>query len=360
MPKRKRRRPAGRTRQQNLNPVRPGQVSPRRSVPDDIATPEYAETGQPLTMSEPSLQKSPAVIEAMRVAGRAARRVLAGVAAEIAPGVTSNHLDEVCHQLCLAEGGYPSPLNYKGYPKSLCTSVNEIICHGIPDNRPLADGDIVNCDVTIFLGGVHGDHSETFLVGDVDAESQRLVRVTREAMYHGISQVRPGVAVYEIGRAIEAHAEAAGFGVVREFIGHGIGAVFHQPPNVPHYYDPTATFVLEESMTFTVEPMITIGRPNALLWPDQWTAATVDGSRTAQFEHTVLVTSAGAELLTVSNEDPQPFLVSGTKTELTRRNSQADGRLAPQAWPAQLPAGTNADQPADAKSSQPTAATTRQ
>ncbi len=337
MPKRKRRRPANRTRrtrQENLNPVRPGQVSPKRSVPHGIATPEYAETGQPLTMSESSLRKSPVAIEAMREAGRAARRVLAGVAAEIAPGVTSDHLDEVCHQLCLAEGGYPSPLNYRGYPKSLCTSVNEIICHGIPDSRPLVDGDIVNCDVTIFIGGVHGDHSETFLVGEVDEESQRLVQVTREAMYHGISKVRPGVAIYEIGRAIQSHAEAAGFGVVREFIGHGIGAVFHQPPNVPHYYDPASTFVLEESMTFTVEPMITIGRPDAFMWPDQWTAATVDGSRTAQFEHTVLVTSEGVELLTVRDEDPQPFL---TSNEQAGRSGLTNQQLTPQAWPAQLP-----------------------
>ena len=281
------------------------------------------------------MRKDAAAIEAMRNAGRAARRVLAGVAAEIAPGVTSDHLDEVCHQLCIAEGGYPSPLNYKGYPKSICTSVNEIICHGIPDDRALVDGDIVNCDVTIFVGGVHGDHSETFLVGDVDDESQRLVKITREAMYHGIAQVQPGVVVSEIGRAIQAHAETAGFGVVREFIGHGIGTVFHQPPNVPHYFDPSADFVLEQGMTFTVEPMITIGRPNAAMWPDEWTAVTIDGGRSAQFEHTVLVTESGAELLTVSADDPQPFLDVALGADASVAQA-----LNPGAWPTQLRTGT--------------------
>ncbi len=335
MVKRKKRQPASRpvesaphpSKSGKYNPVRPGKISPKRSVPASVPLPEYAETGFPITQCEPSLRKDETAIEAMRRAGQAARRVLSGVAAEIAPGVTSDHLDEVCHELCLAEGGYPSPLNYKGYPKSLCTSVNEVICHGIPDDRQLADGDIVNCDVTIFLGGVHGDHSETFLVGDVDEESQRLVKVTREAMYHGIAKVRPGVAVCEIGRAIQTHAEAAGYGVVREFIGHGIGSVFHQPPNVPHYFDPSATFVLEQGMTFTVEPMITIGRPNAAMWPDEWTAVTTDGGRTAQFEHTVLVTEAGAELLTVSEKDPQPFLAGA---------DAAGSGISPDDWPAQL------------------------
>ena len=261
----------------------------------------------------------------MRHAGSAARRVLSAVAGEIAPGVTSDHLDEVCHAACLAEGGYPSPLNYNGYPKSLCTSVNEIICHGIPDDRQLRDGDIVNCDVTIFVGGVHGDHSETFAVGEVDADSQRLIEATRECMYHGIAAVRPGALVCNIGRAIEDRAHAEGYGVVREFVGHGIGQIFHRLPNIPHYFDPSARTELVEGMTFTVEPMITIGSPRARMWQDGWTAMTVDRSRTAQFEHTVVVTESGAELLTVAADEPQPFISGDSPT-----------RLEPASWPQQL------------------------
>lgn len=281
----------------------------------------------------------------MRLAGSAARRVLRAVAAEIAPGVTTDHLDEVCHEACIAEGGYPSPLGYPGppatnpedndtrnFPKSLCTSVNEIICHGIPDDRPLRDGDIVNCDVTIFLGGVHGDHSETFLVGEPDAASRRLVEVTREAMYRGIAAVRHGARVCDIGRAIQTYAEMQGYGVVREFVGHGIGSIFHCLPNVLHYYDPSARTELVEGMTFTVEPMITIIEPGGprvprvgTIWHDNWTAPTADCSRTAQFEHTVLVTADGAELMTVTDDEPQPFLAAS-----------AASRLNPDNWPRQL------------------------
>ncbi len=325
MGRRKRRVPAARTRPAGFEPVVAGQTSPQRSVPSHIPLPPYALSGRS-GPAPPGVEPSAsATIEAMRLAGSAARRVLAAVAAEIAPGVTSDHLDEVCHEACVAEGGYPSPLNYNGYPKSLCTSVNEIICHGIPDDRPLRDGDIVNCDVTIFVGGVHGDHSETFLVGDVDAPSRRLVEVTRESMYHGIAAVRPGAMVCDIGRAIEARAEAEGYGVVREFVGHGIGQIFHRLPNIPHYYDPSARTELVEGMTFTVEPMITMGMPRAQMWPDGWTAVTADRSRTAQFEHTVVVTPDGVELLTVTDDEPQPFLVGDIVA-----------RLDPARWPQQL------------------------
>ena len=281
----------------------------------------------------------------MRRAGSAARRVLRAVAAEIAPGVTTDHLDEVCHKTCIAEGGYPSPLGYPGppppdpeddntgnFPKSLCTSVNEIICHGIPDDRPLRDGDIVNCDVTIFLDGAHGDHSETFLVGEPDAASCRLVEVTREAMYRGIAAVRHGARVSDIGRAIQTYAHGQGYGVVREFVGHGISSIFHCLPNIPHYYDPSARTELVEGMTFTVEPMITIVKPGGpktprvgKIWGDRWTAPTSDGSRTAQFEHTVLVTAEGVELLTATDDEPQPFL-----------SANLAGRLNPDNWPQQL------------------------
>jgi len=285
-----------------------GLVSPARPVPAGIARPEYALRGYPTAQPPADLRKPPEMIERMREAGRAARQVMRTVAPEIAVGVTTDHLDEVTHQACIELGGYPSPLNYNGFPKSVCTSVNEVICHGIPDSRPLQDGDIVNVDVTIFLNGVHGDHNETFLVGDVDEESRRLVEVARQCMYRGIGSIEPGGPVNRIGEAIEAHARANGFGVVRDFIGHGIGEIFHQPPNVPHYYEPRATFALAPGMTFTVEPMISVGDPRPVMWDDDWTAVTTDLSRSAQFEHSVLVHPDGVEILTVDPGEPQPFL----------------------------------------------------
>ena len=234
----------------------------------------------------------------MRVAGRAAAEVLAEVGRAVRPGVTTDELDRVCHEACLARGGYPSPLGYNGFPKSLCTSVNEVICHGIPDSTVLEDGDIVNCDVTIYLDGVHGDTNATFLVGDVDEASRRLVDVTRECLDLGIAAVRPGGTVRDIGRAIQAHAEGLGYGVVRSFVGHGIGTTFHAEPQVYHYDNPQARLRLEPGMTFTIEPMITIGDWHHELWDDGWTAVTKDRSRTAQFEHTLVVTDDGAEVLT--------------------------------------------------------------
>ena len=213
-------------------------------------------------------------------------------------GVTTDELDAVCHQATIQRGAYPSPLNYHGYPKSLCTSVNEVICHGIPDSRPLADGDIVNLDVTVYVEGVHGDTNATFGVGRVDDESQRLIVVTRECLERGIDAVKPGRPISDIGRAIQRHAEEAGFGVVRNYCGHGIGEVFHSRPQIPHYYEPSADTVMEPGMTFTIEPMITAGSWRHLLWEDGWTAVTADGRRTAQFEHTILVTESGADVLT--------------------------------------------------------------
>jgi len=236
----------------------------------------------------------------MRRACRAAAEVLAVVGAEVAPGVTTDALDARAHEECLARGGYPSPLNYHGFPKSLCTSVNEVICHGIPDDRRLVDGDIVNLDVTIYLDGVHGDTNATFLVGDVDPDSRRLVTVTHEAMMCGIDAVRPGGVIADIGRAIEDHAHGAGYGVVRAFVGHGVGRQFHGPPHVPHHYDASATTVIQPGMTFTVEPMITLGTWRHLMWDDGWTAVTADRRRTAQFEHTLLVTCTGVEILTTT------------------------------------------------------------
>jgi methionyl aminopeptidase len=277
--------------------VRPGLVSPMLSVPDHIVPTDYYQTGQPKRWDEPMV-KAPEVVERMRVACRVAAEVLRVTGEAVAPGVTTDELDRVAHQAYIERGAYPSTLNYHGYPKSICTSVNEVICHGIPDDRPLEEGDIVNIDVTAYIGGVHGDCNATFLVGDVEPDSRRLVEVTRECREAGIRAVAPGRPLSDIGRAIQQHAESHGYGVVRTFVGHGIGEQFHTAPNVPHYYTPQASTVMAPGMTFTIEPMITMGSWRERMWDNGWTAVTADGRRTAQFEHTILVTEDGAEILT--------------------------------------------------------------
>jgi methionyl aminopeptidase len=278
--------------------VLPALVGPRRTVPREIPRPPYALTGDP-GRSRPDPVRSADVIDRMRVAGRAAAEILVHAGHHIEPGLTTDKLDTIVHEKTLSYGGYPSPLNYRGFPKSVCTSVNEVICHGIPDSRPLADGDIVNVDVTIYLDGVHGDTSATFAVGDIDEHSAMLIRETRNSLYRAIDVVRPGVAVNEIGRAIENHARKYNLGVVREFIGHGIGEEFHGVLQIPHYYDSRARTILEEGMTFTIEPMLTLGDPALGVWDDDWTAVTLDGRRSAQFEHMLVVTADGCEILTV-------------------------------------------------------------
>jgi len=240
----------------------------------------------------------------MRIAGNVAADVLIEVGRAIQPGITTDELDRIGHEASIARGAYPSPLNYRGFPKSLCSSVNEIICHGIPDSRRLEDGDIVNIDVTCFIGGVHGDTNATFCVGEVDDISRELIRVTRAAMHAGIDTVKPGSRINEIGKAIEAIARPHGFGVIREFIGHGIGDQFHGSLQIPHYYDARHRTKLEVGMTFTIEPMICIGSPELFVWDDDWTAATVSGQRCAQFEHTMVVTTTGVEILTVPADGP--------------------------------------------------------
>jgi methionyl aminopeptidase len=203
------------------------------------------------------------------------------------------------HELTIERGAYPSPLNYHGYPKSVCTSVNEVICHGIPDSRVLLDGDIINLDVTAYIGGVHGDTNATFFVGDVDPVSRNLVKVTEECTWYGIEAVVPGRPISDIGKAIEQHAKKHKMGVVRAFIGHGLGEQFHTDIQVLHYYDESASMIMRPGMTFTIEPMITLGGwQHRMVFDDDWTAVTADGKRTAQFEHTVLVTDDGVEVLT--------------------------------------------------------------
>ncbi|HEX7165889.1 MAG TPA: type I methionyl aminopeptidase [Acidimicrobiales bacterium] len=278
--------------------IRPGRVSAMRAVPPEIGRPHYADTGEVVRYDEPPVRK-PDVIERMRVAGRMAAEILQVVGAAVRPGITTDELDAIAHDEHVRRGAYPSPLNYLGYPKSVCTSVNEVICHGIPDDRALAEGEIVNVDVTSYVGSVHGDTNATFAVGAIDDESERLIRVTRECLERGIEAVRPGRPISAIGRAIQQHSEANGFGVVRAFIGHGIGEQFHTTPNIPHFYDPRVTTPMEPGMTFTIEPMITVGDWRHRMWDDGWTAVTADGRRTAQFEHTLLVTDDAAEILTL-------------------------------------------------------------
>ncbi|MFT7473761.1 MAG: methionyl aminopeptidase [Verrucomicrobiales bacterium] len=281
-------------------PIRPGIIGLSRSVPASIVKPPYADTGEPgPSISE--LVRTPAELDAMRTAGSIAAEVLIHAGQFVEPGITTDKIDEIVHNETIRRGAYPSPLNYRGFRKSVCTSVNEVICHGIPDNRQLLDGDIINIDVTVYIDGVHGDNSCTFLVGDVDEHSQRLVAETYVSMMEGIKTVRNGSKVHDIGRAIERHARAHNLGVVREFIGHGVGTEFHSDLQIPHYYDPRAKTQIATGMTFTVEPMLTLGDPSLYLWEDEWTALTMDGRRSAQFEHTLVATDSGHELLTVAS-----------------------------------------------------------
>ncbi|RKS74745.1 methionine aminopeptidase type I [Actinomadura pelletieri DSM 43383] len=277
--------------------LRPGHVSPMRKVPSNIPRPEYVGKKRPKT-GEPDV-KTPEIIERMRVAGKIAAQALEEVGRHVRPGVTTDELDVIGHEFLLDHGAYPSTLGYRGFPKSLCTSINEVICHGIPDDTVLRDGDIVNVDITAFIGGVHGDTDATFLCGDVDEESRLLVERTREAMMRGIRAVRPGRALNVIGRVIESYAKRFGYGVVRDFTGHGIGTTFHSGLVVPHYDDPHATTIIEPGMTFTIEPMLTLGTHDYEIWKDGWTVVTKDRRRTAQFEHTLLVTEDGHEILTL-------------------------------------------------------------
>jgi methionyl aminopeptidase len=277
--------------------LQPGRISPPRSVPADIARPEYVGRRAP-RLGERDV-KDPETVERMRVAGHLAAQALAEVGRHVAPGVSTDELDQIGHEFLLDHGAYPSTLGYRGYPKSLCTSLNEVICHGIPDDTIIGDGDIVNIDITAFIGGVHGDTNATFLAGNVDTESRLLVERTQEAMMRGIRAVAPGRPLNAIGRVIESFARRFGYGVVRDFTGHGIGETFHSGLVVPHFDDPAVGVIMEPGMTFTIEPMLTLGTIEYDIWPDGWTVVTADRKRTAQFEHTIVVTADGYEILTV-------------------------------------------------------------
>jgi methionyl aminopeptidase len=277
--------------------LQPGRISPMRQVPANITTPEYVGRKRP-RLGEPDI-KDAETIERMRVAGKIAAQALAEVGRHVAPGVTTDELDRVGHDFLVSHGAYPSTLGYRGYPKSLCTSLNEVICHGIPDDTMMNEGDIVNVDITAFIGGVHGDTNATFPVGEVDEESRLLIERTREAMMRGIRAVAPGRPLNAVGRVIESYARRFGYGVVRDFTGHGIGTTFHSGLIVPHFDDPDVKVIMEPGMTFTIEPMLTLGTITYDIWPDGWTAVTKDRKRTAQFEHTLVVTTDGYEILTL-------------------------------------------------------------
>ena len=281
-----------------MTPVVPGTLSPRRPVPAHIARPEYVDAPAPARFTGSEV-KDADTIARMRVAGRIAAQALQEVGKHVVPGVTHDELDRIGHEFLLDHDAYPSTLGYRGFPKSLCTSANEVICHGIPDSRVVEDGDIVNIDITAFIGGVHGDTNATFMTPGVSEEVRDLVERTEEALRRAINAVRPGRQLNVIGRVIESYARRFGYGVVREFTGHGIGTAFHSGLVVPHFDDPAYDTVIEAGMTFTIEPMLNLGVHEWEMWDDDWTVVTRDRRFSAQFEHTLLVTDAGAEILTL-------------------------------------------------------------
>ena len=276
-----------------------GIVSPQRQVPSSIARPEYVGNKAPAKFAGSDI-KTLEQIEKIRAAGKIAAQAIALVGQSCRPGISTDELDEIAHDFVISQGAYPSTLGYRGYPKSICSSINEIICHGIPDNTVLQDGDIINIDITAYLDGYHGDSNQTFLVGEVREEVTLLVERTREALTRGIAVVAPGRALNLIGRTIESYAKRFGYGVVRDFTGHGIGEAFHSGLIVPHYDSaPLYGEIMQPGMVFTIEPMLTLGTHEYTMWADGWTVATKDHSITAQFEHTLVVTETGAEILTL-------------------------------------------------------------
>jgi methionyl aminopeptidase len=277
--------------------IRPATVSPSREVPASIPRPRYVGRPAPDRYTGDDVQ-SPETVERMRVAGRIAAQAMHAAATIIDPGVTTDDLDRVVHEFLIDHGAYPSTLGYRGFPKSCCTSVNEVICHGIPDVRPLEEGDIVKIDVTAYVGGVHGDTCATFFCGEVDERTRLLTERTQEALVRAIRTVKPGRQVNVIGRVIESYAKRFGYGVVRDYTGHGIHTAFHSGLVIPHYDEPAYDTEMKPGMTFTIEPMITLGSGDWYMWDDGWTVLTADGSRCAQFEHTLVVTEDGAEVLT--------------------------------------------------------------
>jgi len=286
--------------------LRPAAQSDKREVPGNIRRPDYADHAEGYPLSEMKLKGNTYIrsldhdeIEQMRVACKLGREVLDEAAKAIAPGITTDEIDRIVHEASIDRECYPSPLNYYQFPKSCCTSVNEVICHGIPDMRPLQNGDICNVDVTVYHRGFHGDLNETLFVGEVSEKARNLVINTWECLEKSILEcVKPGVKYREVGNVIQKHASSQGYSVVRSYCGHGIHKLFHCAPNVPHYAKNKAVGVMKPGHVFTIEPMISEGVWGDTTWPDNWTSVTQDGKLSAQFEQTMMVTDAGVEVLT--------------------------------------------------------------
>eukprot|EP00741_Cyanophora_paradoxa_P011257 tig00020554_g10876.t1 len=288
--------------------VRKGVVSPQLDVPEDIQRPPYAQpkgrVRRLMGMNRGIEIKSAEAIAKMRRSGRLAAEILQFAGSLVKPGVTTDDIDRAVHAMCVLNGAYPSPLNYDGFPKSVCTSVNEVVCHGIPDSRKLVDGDICNIDVTVYLDGYHGDTNATFFCGEADEASRRLVETTHKCLHSAIAACRPGVPLNKIGEVISDIAAEAGYGIVEEYCGHGIGSEFHCDPSVFHCKNEDRT-KMKAGMTFTIEPMVNEGGKGTALWDDRWTVVTRDGGRSAQFEHTILITEDGADILTSLGDAPE-------------------------------------------------------
>lgn len=290
---------------QYTGPLSVGELTmPMRTIPSHIAAPDYAKDGR--AVSEERFNRTSTkfhILDEQGIAGmrkvcRLGREVLDIAVRAARVGVTTEEIDHIVHQACIERDSYPSPLNYYGFPKACCTSVNEVICHGIPDNRCLEDGDILNIDITLYHGGYHGDLNETICIGIVSAENKKLIRTTHDALWAAIKLIKPGVLFREFGVHIDKIARSKGFSVVRSYCGHGIAEQFHTAPNIPHYRKNRAVGMCKEGMTFTIEPMINAGTFADDIWPDNWTAVTNDGKCSAQFEHTLLVTKDGCDVLT--------------------------------------------------------------
>jgi len=281
--------------------LKPGYVAPQLPVPAHIARPDYVGKKDAVEGLHGDVYDAEGIAK-IRAAGRLAAEAMNLVEQYIRPGVTTAELDRVGHEFIISQDAWPSTLGYKEFPKSMTTSINEVICHGIPDDTVLEDGDIINIDITVYKDGHHGDHNKTFLVGDVDEESRLLVERTEKALHRAIKAVKPGREINVIGRVIETYAKRFGYGVVEDFVGHGVGKEFHSGLIVPHYDTaPRHNEVMVPGMVFTIEPMLTLGDIAWDLWDDGWTVTTKDKSRSAQFEHTIVVTEDGAEILTVAD-----------------------------------------------------------
>lgn len=292
--------------------LRPAQLSPRRTVPSHIVRPDYADHTRGVSTSE-EVDKasnvtikvySPEEIEKIRVACRIGREVLDAAGAAVRVGITTDALDEIVHEETIRRNAYPSPLNYYKFPKSVCTSVNEVICHGIPDFRPLEDGDIVNIDVSVYYDGFHADLNETFFVGKQSADSEKLVECAYNCLAAAVALCKPGTLYRDLGEQIFTVAQTYKCSIVRTYCGHGVGTLFHTAPTIPHYPKNKAKGVMKAGHVFTIEPMINLGTFQDVRWPDEWTSVTRDGKRSSQFEHTIVVTETGCELLTAKPGEP--------------------------------------------------------